>query len=196
LTRAVLAKMGVKSDAVQFVAIGAPAARVQALAAGRVDATTASYGSYLPIAKTPNQSVLVTPDAFFDAAPIQSKFIVGLEPNIAKKRDAIQRFVDSLVEASRHYDGDAAAWVTDMVPMRPDLAKDDLTSTTKYLAGRWCVNGCLNKVDLQKTADFIYGGPDFKDVKVVPATDVIDESFVLQSIKNLGAYKGGGNDAR
>jgi NitT/TauT family transport system substrate-binding protein len=196
LTRAVLAKMGVKADAVQFVSIGAPAARVQALAAGRIDATTVSYGSFLPVAKTPGLSVLVTPDAFFDAAPIQSKYLVGLEPTIAKKKDAIQRFVDSLIDLSRHYDKDSASWVTAMVPARPDLAKDDLTATTKYLAGRWCVNGCLNKDDLQKTVDFIYSGPDFAGVKVIKATDVIDESFVLQAIKNLGAYKGGGNDAR
>jgi NitT/TauT family transport system substrate-binding protein len=196
LTRAVLAKMGVKANAINFVAIGAPAARVQALAAGRVDATTVSYGSFLPVAKTPGLNVLVTPDAFFDAAPIQSKYLVGLEATLAKRHDAIQRFVDALIDLSRHYDGNAAAWVTDMAPARPDLAKDDLTSTTKYLAGRWCVNGCLKKDDIQKTVDFIYSGPDFAGVKVIPATDVIDESFVLQAIKDLGAYKGGGNDAR
>jgi NitT/TauT family transport system substrate-binding protein len=196
LTRAVLAKMGVKADSVQFVAIGAPAARVQALAAGRIDATTVSYGSFLPVAKTPGLSVLVSPDAFFDAAPIQSKYLVGLEPTLAKKKDAIQRFVEALMDLSRHYDKDSASWVTAMVPARPDLAKDDLTSTTKYLAGRWCVNGCLNKDDIQKTVDFIYSGPDFAGVKVVKATDVIDDSFVLQAIKNLGPYKGGGNDAR
>jgi len=196
LTRAVLAKMGVKADALQFVPIGAPAARVQALAAGRIDATTVSYGSYLPIAKRPGQSILVPPDAFFDAAPIQSKFVVGLEPNIAKKRDAIQRFVDALVDISRHYDKDSASWVTAMVPARPDLAKEDLMSTTQYLAGRWCVNGCLNGDYLQKTVDFIYSGPDFAGVKVIAARDVIDESFVQAAIKSLGAYKGGGNDAR
>jgi len=115
---------------------------------------------------------------------------------IAKKKDAIQRFVDSLIDLSRHYDKDSASWVTAMVPARPDLAKDDLTATTKYLAGRWCVNGCLNGDYLQKTADYIYTTADFAGVKVIPAKDVIDESFVLGAIKSLGAYKGGGNDAR
>ena len=196
LTRAVLSKLGVSPDSLQFVTIGAPAVRVQSLAAGRVDATTVSYGTFLPIAKRPGLSVLVPPDVFFNAAPVQSKFVVGLESTIAKKRDAIQRFVEALVDISRHYDADSASWVTAMVPARPDLAKDDLASTTQFLAGRWCVNGCLNADYIKKTVDFIYGGPDFKDVKVVPATDVIDESFVLAAIKNLGAYKGGGNDAR
>jgi NitT/TauT family transport system substrate-binding protein len=155
-----------------------------------------SYGSYLPVAKRPGMTVLVSPDAFFNAAPVQSKFVVGLEATIAKKRDAIQRFVEALVDISRHYDGDSASWVTAMVPARPDLAKDDLAATTEILAGRWCVNGCLNGDYIQKTVDFIYGGPDFAGVKVIPARDVLDESFVLAAIKSLGAYKGGGIDAR
>lgn len=196
LTRAVLTKLGVNPDGPQFVNIGAPPVRIQALAAGRVDATTVSYGTFLPISKRPGMTVIVPPDAFFDAAPVQSKFVVGLESTIAKKREAIQRFVDSLIDLSRRYDVDSAAWVAAVVPARPDLSKEDLTATTQFLAGRWCVNGCLNTDYIKKTVDFIYRNPDFSGVRVIPATDLVDESFVLAGIKSLGAYKGGGNDAR
>ncbi len=196
LTRQVLSTNGVDPNGPKFVAIGAPAVRAQALAAGRVDATTVSYGSYLPIASTPGLSILVSPDDFFKAAPIESKFVAALEPTIEKKRDAIQRFVDALVDISRAFDADSSKWVDAMVKARDDLKKEDLAATTKLLDGRWCVNGCLDVDNLQKTVDFIYNSPDFKDVPVLKASDVTDESFVQTATTDLGAYKGGGIDAR
>ncbi|MBI4046071.1 MAG: ABC transporter substrate-binding protein, partial [Devosia nanyangense] len=42
-TQLVLSSMGVAADGPKYVAIGAPAARVQSLAAGKGDATTVSY---------------------------------------------------------------------------------------------------------------------------------------------------------
>jgi NitT/TauT family transport system substrate-binding protein len=196
LTRRVLQSMGVDADAPKWVAIGAPAVRVKALAAGQVDATTVSYGTYLPIADTPGLSIIVQPEDFFEASPAQSKFIGVLESTIKDKHDAVQRFVDAMVDMSRHFDSDPEAWVKAMVVARPDLKEEQLQATTKFLAGRWCVNGCLNVDYLQKTLDFIYQGADFKDVAVVPAADVTDESFVLKSIEELGPYSGGGIDAR
>lgn len=196
LTRAVLASMGISPDAPQFVAIGAPAVRVQALAAGQVDATTVSYGTFLPIASTPGIHIIVPPEDFFAAAPVQSKFVVALESTLAEKSEAIQRFVDALVDMSRTYSSDPAAWVAAMMTARPDLTEAQLTATAAFLAGRWCVNGCINVDYIQDTVNFIYAGPDFGGVPVVTAADVTDETFVLNALQNLGAYDGGGIDAR
>lgn len=196
LTRTVLASLGINPDGPQYVGIGAPTVRVQALAAGRIDATTVSYGTYLPIANRPGLSIIVPPEDFFQAAPIQSKFVVALESTIASKREAVQRFVDGVIATSRLFDSDSAKWIAAMAPARPDLGVEVLSGTTKFLDGRWCVNGCLNPSHIQKTADFIYRGKDFADVPRVAVADVIDESFILNSIKTLGAYKGGGIDAR
>jgi NitT/TauT family transport system substrate-binding protein len=196
LTRAVLGTLGIDPDGPQFVAIGAPSVRVQALAAGKVDATTVSYGSFLPVSQTPGLHIILQPEDFFAAAPIQSKFVVALEPTIAAKHDAIQRFVEALVDISRSFDGDAASWVKAMTTARDDLSAKQLEDTSRFLTGRWCVNGCLNPEDIQKTIDFIYKNPDFGDVPAVASTDMIDESFVTNSIKDLGPYKGGGIDAR
>lgn len=196
LMQHVLTSNGVDPDSPQFIAIGAPAARAQALAAGRVDATTVSYGSYLPIADTPGLCVIVRPEDFFSAAPVQSKFLAALDSTIENKREAIQRFSDALIDMSRHFDSHPNDWVDAMVEARTDLARDDLVKTTDYLDGRWCVNGCINVGYIQETVDFIYDSPDFADVPVVSAQDVTDESFILQSMKNLGPYDGGGVDAR
>lgn len=196
LTQQVLESLGVEREGPHFVAIGAPVARVQALAVGRVDATTVSYGSYLPIADTPGLNVLVSPEDFFAAAPIQSKFVAVLEPTIAQKREALQRFVNALVDLSRHFDSEPAAWVAAVAEERDDLTVANLEATTKFLAGRWCVNGCINVDYLQKTADFIYASEDFEGVPVVTATDIADDSFVREAIAQVGDYADGGIDAR
>ena len=196
LTRAVLASMGVSPDGPQYVAIGAPAVRVRALAAGQIDATTVSYGTFLPIASTPGIHIIVPPEDFFAAAPVQSKFVAALQETVDTKREAIQRFVDALVHLSRDFSADQPTWVAAMVGVRPDLTAEQLTATAAFLDGRWCVNGCINVPYLQETVDFIYNGPDFGGVPVVTAADVTDETFVLAAIQNLGAFDGGGIDAR
>ncbi|MFO1184583.1 MAG: ABC transporter substrate-binding protein [Bauldia sp.] len=195
LTRMVLASKGVNADSPNFVTIGVPAVRVQALVNGRVDATTVSYGNYLPVASTPGLTVIVPPDEFFAGAPIQSKFIGALESTIAKKRDAIQRYVEAMIDISRSFDAEPDIWVAAMNKGRPDLSVDVLKATTKFLAGRWCVNGCLDAKYVQKTLDFVYSGKDFEGVPKIPATALLDTSFVPAAIKALGAYKGGGIDA-
>lgn len=196
LTLHVLASFGVDRDGPRFVTIGPPASRVRALAAGQVDATTVSYGSFLPIADTPGLSVLVPPDVFFNATPIQSKFVAALDSTIEDKREAIQRFVNALVDISRDFDSAPASWVHAMSEERKDLTKKDLEATTGFLASRWCVNGCINVEYIQKTADFIYESPDFEGISLIAAADVTDDSFILSAIEELGPYDGGGIDAR
>lgn len=195
LTQAVLAAMGVAADGPQYVAIGAPAARVQALAAGQVDATTVSYGTFLPIKDTAGIHILVSPEDFAAGAPERTKFIAALESTIANKREALQRFVDALIDASRLMATDSTAWVTAMHEARDDLSVENLTTTAAFLGNRWCVNGCMNVEELDKTHTFVYASADFADVKPVAITDVIDTSFATKAIETLGAFSGETLDA-
>ncbi|MCF1742799.1 ABC transporter substrate-binding protein [Paradevosia shaoguanensis] len=195
-TQLVLSSMGVAADGPKYVAIGAPAARVQALAAGKVDATTVSYGTFLPIANTPGINILVAPEDFSAATPGVSKFVATLETTATEKREAIQRFVDALIDASRSFEKDPKQWVTAMETARDDLSPENLQKTADFLAGRWCVNGCLNPSAIAKTVEFTYTTPDFKDVKVVAADDIVDESFTAESIKREGAFDGHTLDPR
>jgi NitT/TauT family transport system substrate-binding protein len=196
LTQVVLGSMGVPADGPQYVPIGAPAARVQALAAGKVDATTVSYGTFLPIAETPGIHILVSPEAFSTAAPGVSKFVAALDSTIATKHEAIQRFVDGLVDASRSFETDPASWVAAMAAARDDLSEENLKKTADFLGDRWCVYGCMNADALAKAADFIYANPDFKDVKVIPITDIVDPSFTAKTYETLGGFDGPSLDAR
>lgn len=196
LTQLVLSSMGVAPDAPQYVPIGAPAARVQALAAGKVDATTVSYGTFLPIKDTPGINILVQPQDFSKPSPGMSKFVATLDSTIAEKREALQRFVDALIDTSRTFENDPAQWTEAMAAVRDDLSRENLDETAKFLAGRWCVNGCMNATELAKTLDFIYSNPDFADVKQIELGDIIDSTFTDNAIESMGAFEGTGIDAR
>lgn len=186
LTLAVLRASGVPEDAPKFVAIGAPAARVQALAAGQVDATTVSYGTYLSIADTPGIGVLVSASDFADKAPGLSKFVAALDTTVAAKPEALKRFVAALLDISRTFDEHPEQWVDAMAAAREDLKKEDLAKTVKSINHRWCVNGCFNPAELGKAVDFVYANPEFKDFAKVAVSDITDESFVQAAIDAAG----------
>ncbi|WP_162783834.1 ABC transporter substrate-binding protein [Devosia naphthalenivorans] len=195
LTQTVLNSMGVDTNGPNYVPVGSPSARVQALAAGRVDATTASYGSFLPVANTPGIHVLVAPEDFYKAAPVQSKFVAALEGTLTEKYDPVQRFVLALNEASRAFADDPAKWVDFLAAGRDDLTREDLIKTVDSLEGRWCVNGCMNTDLLQVTMKFLYEGPDFAGVKAISLDDIVDLRFIAGATEQLGAYRPGGLDA-
>ena len=186
LTQIVLRSMNVDADGPSYVAVGAPAARVQALAAGKVDATTASYGTFLAVADTPGIHILVQSEDFSAATPGLSKFVAALDTTIANKHEALQRFVDALVEASRMYAANPDQWVSAMAEIRDDLPKPTLEKTAIFLTDRWCVYGCLNAHELEKTVAFIYSNPDFKDMKAIPSEDLVDRQFLAKAIETLG----------
>jgi len=196
LTLAVLRSSGVAEDGPRYVAIGAPAARVQALAAGQVDATTVSYGTYLSIADTPGIGVLVSAQDFADKAPGLSKFVTALDSTIADKHEAIARFVAALIDISRTFDAHPEQWVDALAAARDDLKRADLEKTVKTIAGRWCVNGCLNPNEVVKAVDFVYANPEFRDFARVPASELVDQSFVEAALATAGIDADPGLDRR
>lgn len=196
LTQAVLASYSVASDAPGFVAIGAPDIRVQALAAGQVDATTVSFGTYQSIAGVEGIHVLVDPTEFAERSPGQSKFVATLEGTIETKRDALQRFVDALADAARAMHEDPNRWAEAIAAARDDLTPEAIAATAALNTPRWCVNGCMNPASLAKSVDFAYANPDFAEVKVIPVEDLIDLSFTEKTLETLGVATGDVLDIR
>jgi NitT/TauT family transport system substrate-binding protein len=186
LTLAVLRGSGIAEDAPNFVAIGAPGARVQALAAGQVDATTVSAGTFLSIADQPGVHALMSANDFAAYTPNISKFVAALDSTVAEKPEALKRFVAALIDISRTFDANPEQWVDAVAAARDDLKREDLERTAKTLAGRWCVNGCFNAVELGKAIDFVYANPEFKDFAKVAVTDITDGSFVQAAVDAAG----------
>lgn len=194
LTQAVLRASGVEEPS--WVAIGAPDVRVQALAAGQVDATTVSYGTWSSIEGTAGLHVILSPDDFASDAPTMTKFVAGLESTFEEKHEAIQRFTDALLDASRALQADPGSWVEAAVAGRPDLTREALERTAQLNLTRWCVNGCMRPENVQDAIDFIYSNPEFAEVPMVAADDLVDYSFTEHSIETMGAAGGNALDAR
>ena len=196
LTEAVLRSYGIAADAPDFVAIGAPDVRIQALAAGRIDATTVSYGTFLSINNPAGVHVLVEPNDFSSRAPALSKFVAALEGTIDTKHEALQRFTNALIDASRTMQADPQRWIDAITQGRPDLSADNIEATSDLVKTRWCVNGCISPAELTKTVQFSYANPDFADVKIIAAEDIVDQSFATRAIAALGEYTGETIDGR
>ncbi|MET3927921.1 ABC transporter substrate-binding protein [Devosia sp. 2618] len=196
LTRVVLRSFGFPETDLSFVSIGAPDVRVQALAAGRVDATTVSFGTYMSIADVKGVHVLLDSNEFSQRGPALSKFVAALDSTIETKREALQRFTDALIDTSRAMAEHPQEWIDAAVEARPDLTPANIKSTSDLIAKRWCVYGCMNPTELEKSVDFVYGNPDFAEVKVVGFNDVVDLSFTEKAYENLGAYDGTVLDVR
>jgi len=190
LTRAWLTSLGMNPDTPAWVPIGPPATRVQALAAGKVDATTVSFGTFLTIAETPGIHILVDPEEFGKAGPQLSKFVAALEPTLASKKDAIQHFTDALVDAARTLSANPDQWVTAMKAARDDLKLPALEKTAAFFARAWCVNGCMNHDMLGQAVDYLYSTPDFAGVKKIGVDDLVDLSFVKATVAAAGPQDG------
>ena len=194
LTQAVLRAYG--ADAPNFVAIGAPDVRIQALAAGRIDATTVSYGTFLSINNPPGINVLVSPDDFSERAPALAKFVAALDETIETKHEALQRFTTALMETARAMQTEPQRWVDAITVARTDLTPENIQLTSDLIQTRWCVNGCVNPDELRKAVDFAYANPDFEGVSAVAAEDIIDQSFVEGALETLGTFEGETIDQR
>jgi NitT/TauT family transport system substrate-binding protein len=196
LTQDVMRSFGLDADSPSFVAIGAPSIRVQALAAGQVDATTVSFGTFAAIEDTPGLHVLIAPDVFANRAPAQPKFLVAREDVIAEKREAIQRFTDAILEASRDFAAEPALWIEAAAAARPDLSAANIERIAAFNATLWCVNGCMKPEALQTSMDFIYATPDFADVPVIGLDDIVDYSFTETALAEMGVVETTGLDSR
>jgi NitT/TauT family transport system substrate-binding protein len=197
LTQAVLRSYGIATDGPNYVAIGAPLVRIQALAAGQVDATAVSFGTYSSIdGKAPDVHILLPAKEFSARAPALAKFVAATDETIASKGEAVQRFTNALIETSRDMAANPDKWVAAAAAARPDLDPEKLKGTSKAIADRWCVNGCMNPQKINDSVAFVYANPDFKDIPVLPGSDLVDLSFTTKALELLGVDKGTGMDGQ
>jgi NitT/TauT family transport system substrate-binding protein len=186
LSRAVLAGAGIDVDKLETVALGQPNQRAQALAAGQVDATTMSLGTWTTIPDKSALKVLVDQDAYFAAAPIVNKVNVVTAATLKDRGDEVKAVVRALIKASRDFAADPDKWVDAMAAARPDVNRADLETLAKAYAKSWSVNGGLSAKELQFTSDWYFKSDDFAGVKPVALADWVDFSAVDAALKDLG----------
>jgi NitT/TauT family transport system substrate-binding protein len=178
-SRMVLAKLGVDIDKLRFLPVGQPMIRAQALAAGQIDATAVTIGTWLTLPSQEGLGLLVDQAAYFQAAPLITKLNVVTADTAKNRSKDVAAVVQAILAASRDFARNPELWVDAMVKARPDIKREQLETLAKAYAKSWQVDGGLDETELEFTTDAFYNSEDFKDIpKRVAPKDWIDRSFI------------------
>jgi len=186
LTRLALTKLGVDVERIQYLAVGQPPVRAQALAAGQLDATTISIGVWLAIPDKTGLTVLIDQNAFFRAAPFVSKVSVVTADTATQKAPQVEAVVSAVIRASRDFAREPQRWVNAMAAARPDVKRADLESLAATYRRAWSVNGGLNVRNIEFTTDTVYRDSDFAGVRRIASSEWIDTNFINTALRRLG----------
>jgi NitT/TauT family transport system substrate-binding protein len=186
LARGARGRRGGAGEKIQYLAVGQPPVRAQALAAGQLDATAISIGVWLAIPDKSGLAVLVDQNAFFRAAPFVSKVSVVTADTAAAKGPQIEGVVRAIIAASRDFAREPKRWVDAMVTARPDVKRADLEALAATYRPAWSVNGGLNAKNIAFTTDTIYRDPAFNGLRRVAASEWVDTAFVDAALKSAG----------
>jgi NitT/TauT family transport system substrate-binding protein len=126
LTRSVLARQDLEQKDLSFVSVGQPQLRLKALKAGKIDATTISYGSWLALPDKSGVHILVSKEDFAQAAPPIAKVNVVSTDTLRGKADEVRKVTAALVELSRDFARDPQSWAAAMTKARPDVPVAEL----------------------------------------------------------------------
>ncbi len=91
LALTVLKSRGIETSEINFLALGMPTIRVQALVANQIQATTTTIGTWITIRSQPGVKALVTPDDFWSTAPLMSNVSAATTSVVHDKPEALRR---------------------------------------------------------------------------------------------------------
>ncbi|WP_414474459.1 ABC transporter substrate-binding protein [Microvirga sp. M2] len=186
LSALVLRKNGIDDAAIRFVSLGQPNVRAQALAAGRIDATTMSIGVWLTIADQRHLRVLVPESEFYAAAPVLNKVNVVTDETLRSRADEIKAVTRAIIRLSRDFAREPQRWAEAMKKARPDVSAKDLEQLATAYRRTWSVNGGLNREEIAATIDWNYESDDFKGLPKVAVHDWIDFRILADVLKEVG----------
>ncbi len=187
-TRRLLRAKGVAVSDLDLVALGDPSARAAALVAGRVDATTISIGTWSTISTATGVHVLVSPEEYFQAAPLVAKVDAVTAAVLAAKREPLRRFTRAVIRAVRYFAEHRQAWVDAMARRRQELDRPMLAALWDRFRGHWAVDGGMDPGQLNATADILYGSSELRALPRVPIarwTDQPDLEIVLAQLRRM-----------
>jgi NitT/TauT family transport system substrate-binding protein len=186
LSRIVLSKLGLDADTLQYLALGQPAVRAQALAAGRIDATTISIGVWSAMPERSSLKVMVDQADFYRLAPFLGKLNVVTDAVAAAKATEITGITRAVIMASRDFAARPGLWVDAMAAARPDVDRGVLQALASAYRKSWSVDGGLDAKEVKFTTDTLYRGDEFKDLRRVEPAEWIDGEFIAAALKGLG----------
>jgi NitT/TauT family transport system substrate-binding protein len=190
LTRTVLAGRGLEQKDLNFVSVGQPQLRLKALKAGKIDATTISYGSWIALPDKSSVRILVSKEDFAHAVPAIAKVNIVSTDTLRGKRDEVRKITAALIKLSRDFARDPQSWAAAMAVVRPDLRMVQLQQLASAYAHDWCVNGCFEAPELQSAADLLTAAPAFNGLPRPQFDTWADGSVLASVLDRLGRVPG------
>jgi NitT/TauT family transport system substrate-binding protein len=188
LSSIVLKALGVNPASITMVAIGTPSTRAQALAAGRVDATTLSLATWITIRKEAGVKVLVDHNAYFDAASVVEKVNAVTSKVMEEKPDHLRRFTAAILKASRHFAENQDAWLEAIGKRRPDIDRAEAANLWAGFKTAWAVNGLMNLDSYRRSADFFYQAGILEKVPKIEISEWTETRFVDEVLREIGVH--------
>jgi NitT/TauT family transport system substrate-binding protein len=186
IPKMVMRKHGVDPASVKFIQIGGHSARLQAVAAGKVDASMVNTYTATQGAKMGNVKVLGS--VAQDVQNIGYSICVTSKKTLADpaKRKNLEAITEGVMRGARFImkEPDKAAEM--MKKVSPDMDLDILKATFRQLNadGVWGINGGVERPVIDFTAQVA------KDIgtapKVIAYDDLIDPTVVNAALKKLG----------
>lgn len=186
LSSRVLENEGMTLDEMEVVTLGQPAVRAQALAAGQVDATTMSIGTWLSIPNKTGLSILIPQDVYYEGAPVVNKVNVVRRDFLESRRQDVVATVRALTKISRDFAADPDKWAAAMEPHATNMSPETLRELGRSFAGGWSVNGGLGREELEFTEAWVFGTDDFRGAEQVGLDDWVDFTVADEVLEELG----------
>ena len=189
LSSRVLQQDGISDENLEFVALGQPKLRAQTLAAGQIDATTMSIGTWMSMPDKAGLHILVDQETYFNAAPVVNKVIATTPAVLETRRDEVVGVVRALTKLSREFSADPAKWANAMAPHAPQLDPDQRLELAQSFVKAWSVNGGMNAAELEFAQNWYYQNPDFADVPPLTLADWTDLTIVGDVLAQIGVVE-------
>jgi len=189
LSGRVLDQTGVAIDDLDLVALGQPTLRAQALAAGQIDATTMSIGTWMSIPDKTGLHILIDQDTYFAAAPVVNKVIATTPEILQNRREDVVGMVRALTKLSRDFSADPVKWANAMAEHAPQLDAGQRLDLANSFVKSWSVNGGMNAAELEFAQNWHYQNPDFADVARLSLADWTDFTIVSDVLDQIGVVE-------
>jgi NitT/TauT family transport system substrate-binding protein len=190
LSGLVLEGLGQDMDRLQVVTLGQPNIRAQALAAGQIDATTVSIGTWASLPDKTGLHVLVDQDDYFAGAPLVSKVNAVTQAVLDERPEDVEAVTRALIRISRDFAANPQLWIDAMAAALPGTDRDVLDELAPAFAQSWAVNGGMSAEDLTYTARWLFGSEDFAGLAPLELADWVSFGPVDDALAKLGRVEG------
>lgn len=173
---------------INWVAVGAPAARVAGMKQGTIQGTVTTTQNLAAIEALPNAHILVNTTTF---AANQPPAVPGLivQTSFLKSHTALlQEFVTSLIEANRAFATNESLWVQSAMKANSALNTTTAEATYSGFARGFSINGGINVTKAQLGIEYYYTSSEFKSqsVPVITAQHFVNITLVDNALRMLG----------